>query len=76
MILDSPVGFPQIVVDIPQIAQRVALPPPVADLAGDGKVLFVRLDGPAGFAQVIIGNPQVAEVRTFGLFILNVPGGG
>ena len=44
-----------------QVAEGVALAPPVADLAGDRQVLLVEADGLLHLAQGGVGEAQVAE---------------
>src|SRR5262249_266921 len=47
------------------VEQSAALPPSIADLAGDLQVLLVELDGLAGVAQNVVGAGEIAEGVAF-----------
>jgi hypothetical protein len=52
---------------VPQIAEGIALPSPVADLARDHQRLLIRADSLLNLAQSSIGDAQIAEDSTLTL---------
>jgi hypothetical protein len=51
-ILDSPAGFAKVLVSDTEIAKRIALAAPVADLPRGHELPLVQLDGAAGLTAV------------------------
>jgi hypothetical protein len=76
VVLDGLVGLAEVAVGNAEIAEGVTLAVPVADLAGDGEALIVKVDGLPGLAEGGPGEAEIAEGVALALPVADLAGDG